>query len=369
MNKLPDPNAAAPVRALAPGYYVDPEVFEREKERIFFRTWQFAAHASQLEHPGDYVVFEICGQNLFVLRGSDNELRGFYNVCQHRAHELLQGTGNVRLIACPYHAWTYTTDGRLKKARNADKVPGFDADRICLTAVRVEQFCGFVFVNLDDNAVPMARRFAAVSEQVRGFVAGLDELKLAHEHSAREDCNWKVAVENYNECYHCPVVHRDFTRGVVEASSYNVSTQGEVLRHTARSSTHTAYQVEPQAAHSEDYSSWYLWPSFSVQVYPGNVVNTYHWRPQTVDRTIVHRQWFVAGGKLTAEHEKLIEFDRTTTFTEDLSLVNSVQRGLNSRGYRPGPLVIDPGQGVNSEHSIQAFYAMVLGALGDGGPG
>ncbi len=144
-----------PVRALAARYYTDQAIFEAEKERIFFRTWQFACHASKLRKPGDYTVFELFDQSLLLLCGADEEIRAFYNVCQHRAHELLSGEGNVRNIVCPYHALTYGIDGRLKRARNSAKVVDFDVSAICLSQVRVENFCGFLFVNLDPDAAPM----------------------------------------------------------------------------------------------------------------------------------------------------------------------------------------------------------------------
>ena len=102
--------ASGPVRALHPRYYTDPEVFQRERERIFFRTWQFVCHAQEVAKAGDYLVFEVADQSLFVLRGADGVLRAFYNVCQHRAHELLSGSGNRKLISCPYHAWIYSLD-------------------------------------------------------------------------------------------------------------------------------------------------------------------------------------------------------------------------------------------------------------------
>ena len=105
-----------PVLALESRYYTDPAIFAQEKERIFFRTWQFACHASQVARPGDYVTFKIADQNLFVIRDTVGELQCFYNVCQHRAHELLSGAGNRKAIVCPYHAWTYQTNGRLRGA-------------------------------------------------------------------------------------------------------------------------------------------------------------------------------------------------------------------------------------------------------------
>ena len=352
--------------ALAASYYTDPAVFEREKERIFFRTWQYAGHVSQVEATGDYFTFAILDQSLFVLRGRDGELRCFYNVCQHRAHELVTGAGNKRVLACPYHAWTYELDGRLRKAPNDGKVPGFDRTSICLTEARLEVFCGFIFVNLDPNARPMAEWYPGVEAELRAYVPDIDRLKPLDWVEVEEACNWKVTVENYNECYHCRINHPTFAKGVVDPNSYNVLAQGHCLRHTTRAANleRMTYHVDPGSnAHATDYSSWFLWPAFSFQVYPGNLLNSYLWRPRGADRTTAYRGWYSVGGAPSETVSRLAAQDRDTTAAEDVRLVESVQRGLASRGYRPGPLVIDPDLGVNSEHSIRSIKTWVLEAL------
>jgi phenylpropionate dioxygenase-like ring-hydroxylating dioxygenase large terminal subunit len=364
--EVSDIAAAALERALDARYYTDPEIFALERERIFFGTWQYAGHVSQVQNPGDYFTFGICEQNLFTIRGNDGALRSFYNVCQHRAHELLRDAGNKRLLVCPYHAWTYDLDGRLRKAPNDKKVAGFDRGEICLTEVRTEVFCGFIFVNLDRDAAPMAVCFPEAESQLRSYVPDIDRLKPVAWLPVEEDCNWKVTVENYSECYHCRINHPTFARGVVDPTSYNVTPQGHCLRHTTRAANldRLTYEIDPQANdHATDYSSWFLWPAFSFQVYPGNVLNTYLWRPVEVGKTLVYRGWYSLEGAPSETVDKLAQQDLDTTVAEDLRLVNSVQRGLKSRGYRPGPLVIDPDQGVDSEHSIQAIKSWVLDAL------
>ncbi|MEM1315914.1 MAG: Rieske (2Fe-2S) protein, partial [Pseudomonadota bacterium] len=155
MNVQVDPAPADPVRTLEARYYTDPAVFEAERAGLLARTWQFAGHAGQLERAGDYFAFELAGEGLFCIKGRDGVIRTFYNVCQHRAHQLLAGEGSTRVIVCPYHAWTYELTGGLRAAPNAKAVPGFDRSRICLTEVRTEVFLGFIFVNLDPDAKPM----------------------------------------------------------------------------------------------------------------------------------------------------------------------------------------------------------------------
>jgi phenylpropionate dioxygenase-like ring-hydroxylating dioxygenase large terminal subunit len=149
----PGETIAEPIRALDASYYTDPAAFERDKRQILFRTWQYAGHVSQVEKPGDFFAFSICDQNLFTLRGADGVVRSFFNVCMHRAHRLVQDSGNKRVLVCPYHAWTYELDGRLRKAPNDDKVPGFDRSKICLMLTRVPWRTGF----------PVSKRSCAAS--------------------------------------------------------------------------------------------------------------------------------------------------------------------------------------------------------------
>jgi len=356
-------SAAAPELALDARYYTDPQVYEQEKEQIFFRTWQYAGHTSRLEKPGDYFAFQVCDQNLFALRDTDGEIRAFYNVCQHRAHELLSGSGNTRFVVCPYHAWSYHTNGQLRRAPNSETVPGFDASKICLHEVRTEVFCGFLFVNLDADTKPMAEWYPKAADELREYVPDLERLRPLVRTEAEEACNWKVTVENYNECYHCRVAHPTFVKGVVEPDSYNVLPQGYCLRHTTRTAPakNLSYAYDPDShPHATDYSSWFLWPSFSFQVYPGNVLNTYHWFPHTPTTTTAYREWLTPDGAESEAVRGLAQQDLETTVAEDVLLVNSVQRGLHNRGYRPGPLVLDPATGVNSEHSILALKQWVL---------
>jgi len=347
-----------PVFALEPRYYTDPAQFELEKEKVFYRTWQYAGHLSQLRRAGDFFTFEICDQRLFTIKGRDGDIRTFYNVCMHRAHELLAGAGNTQMITCPYHAWSYGLDGRFRRAPNQEKATGFDGSGICLTQVHTEVFAGFVFVNLDPEARPMASWYPEAEEQLRAYVPDIEALCPVAWLPVEEDCNWKVSVENYSECYHCGINHPTFAKGVVDPKRYDIRPQGYCLRHQTRAVNLEAmtYPVDPTAnAHALDYSSWFLWPGFSFQVYPGNLLNTYHWQPTGAETVTVNRGWYTADGVDSEVVSRLARQDLDTTVAEDLRLVNSVQRGLHSRGYRPGPLLIDPDFGVNSEHSLSAL--------------
>ena len=347
------------VRTLDPAYYTSDAIYQQECAGLFMRTWQYAGHASQAPNPGDYFTFEIAGQQLFCIRDDQGQLNTFYNVCQHRAHELVQGSGNCRkLIVCPYHAWSYHLDGQFFKGPNTDSVPEYSGEAISLSKVRTEVFCSFVFVNLDDAAAPMEAWYPAAEHELHAYVPDIDSLEPLEWTQVLEKCNWKVSVENYSECYHCRINHKTFATGVIKPETYDIQPQGYCLRHTTECQNldQMSYSIDLDAnAHAGDYSSWFLWPTFSFQVYPGNVLNTYHWQPTDVEAVQVTRGWYTVGGKPSDLIHELVVQDRETTVEEDIHLVESQQRGFKNRGYRPGPLVIDPAGGVNSEHSIQVL--------------
>ena len=336
-------------------YFNDASIYRRVKENIYFKTWQIACHSSQVKNPGDFFSFSIFEQDIFVMRGTDNQLRAFYNVCQHRGHKLVDGQGSKRSIVCPYHAWTYDLDGQLKRAPNSEKVNGFDIEKICVPRIKLEEFLGFIFVNMDTQCASMDDTYPGVRQAILELCPDIENRQFAHEHTADEGCNWLIAVENYNECYHCKMVHREFAKGVIDPESYRITPYGEgkVLHHSSKPAKDEKAWMNSGGS---DYGSFFLWPSCSIQIYPGGIVNSYHWRPLAIDNTRVHRGWYSNDGMTDESLQKVIDLDRDTTFAEDLVLVKNVQRGINSMGYTPGPLIIDKDGSIDSELSIAALH-------------
>jgi len=355
-----------PAFALEAKYYTDPDLFAREREQVFHRTWQYAGHSSSLARPGDFFSFELHGTRLFCVRDGAGEIRCFYNVCQHRAHQLVKGSGRKALLTCPYHGWTYESNGRLRAAPGAHRVPGFDREKICLAQVRSEVAAGFVFVNLDPQALPFAHWHPDFAPEIAKYLPDLERLQAVYTREVTEQCNWKVSVENYNECYHCRLNHPTFAKGVVDADNYRIVPRDYTLRHVTRSVALEAmsYPVDPDAhPRALEYTSWFLWPTVSFQVYPGNILNIYLWQAKDHRTTRVIRQWFAPDGRESETLLGLAEQDLRTTVAEDIALVESVQRGLESGGYRPGPLIINPEGDVASEHTIDALNCWLKAAL------
>ena len=192
----PDPQRSAAL----PGYlYSDPAVFAEEKRRLFYASWQVVAHESELPNPGDYVCATVVDQSLFVLRGNDGVVRAFFNVCQHRAHELLKGKGNVKsVIVCPYHAWSYELDGSLRGARATRHLPAFDPAEYGLAPVRMERHLGFLFVNVDGSAPSLGDLAGGMFADMARDMPWLNEVRFNADYSLNGqqgtllEANWKV---------------------------------------------------------------------------------------------------------------------------------------------------------------------------------
>ncbi len=353
-----------PQRAMEPQVYRDEAIWRAEQEAVMATTWQYACHRSQVAEPGAYVTHRVGGEELFTVHGADGVVRTFYNVCMHRGHELLQGSGSKRAITCPYHAWSYRLDGSLRHAPHSDGRPGFDASEICLTEVRTDDFLGFLFVNLDEAAPPMDEMYPGVRSALHEFLPSIERMRPLERRDFVAEANWKLAVENYNECYHCRTAHPSFSAGVVKPDTYSIEPVGHALRHRAECAEHQYYDIDLDASpHAAEYSSFYLWPLFSFQIYPGPILNTFCWRPAAVDQTPFFREWFSLDGEESETVRVVAKEDAETTVAEDLDLMASVQRGLASRGYRPGPLVLDPEMGLNSEHTVAAIKTWYQAAM------
>ena len=207
--------------------------------------------------------------------------------------------------------------------------------------------------------------FPDVRTQIAEFLPHWKELVPLKWVDIHEKCNWKISVENYSECYHCTLNHPAFASGVIKPETYDIQPQGYCLRHTTESQdlSKMSYQIDFNKPHAGDYSSWFLWPCFSFQIYPGNMLNSYHWRADSHDQVTVFRGWYKGIDDDESVIHNMAKQDRETTVEEDIHLVESVFKGLHSRGYKPGPLVIDPKSGVNSEHSIKALHEWYKEAL------
>ena len=214
-------------------YYLSPDRFRQERERIFSREWLCVGREEEVPEAGDYLLLDLAGERLLLVRDRDGQLHVHYNVCRHRGSELVLGVdpkpqaGSAARpsgtfasgIKCPYHAWTYQLDGSLRTAPFLEDGDGFCREDLPLFGAAVESWGGFVFVRLEDAPAPGAPVPGSLREQLGGAVERvrrypLAELRIARRIVYEVAANWKVILENYNECYHCGPVHPELCRVV-----------------------------------------------------------------------------------------------------------------------------------------------------------
>jgi phenylpropionate dioxygenase-like ring-hydroxylating dioxygenase large terminal subunit len=344
--------------------YTDPAIFEQERTAIHFRTWHYAGSTQELKKPGSYITARILNQTVIIVRGKDDVIRGFFNVCQHRAHELLIGRGNVSLITCPYHAWSYTIDGRFRAGAGTADMPQTKSGAFNLKTVRVETFADqFVFFNLDPHAMPLAEQAVGVAAELRKEVPQFDQLVIDGPPVSTEiQANWKVVVDNYLECYHCRTAHPaladllDMKTYHVATHEYWMSQKSEVLR-----DENAAYRVSPDAA-SRTGRFWWLWPMTTFNALPGSPeVVVFNFLPLEPGKTLQTVQRFALPG--AGDDKGRERYQNGPLTLEDVHLCESVQRGLNSLGYSAGRFVNDATGGEISEAAVHQFHRLVARAL------
>ena len=296
--------------------YSDPEVLARERREIFEHSWHYAGHVGELQRPGDFAATSAGHVPVALVRGEDDELRAFLNVCRHRGHEVVEGRGNRKSLQCPYHAWTYGLDGSLRAAPRSDREPGFEGKGLSLVPLLVETLGPLVFVNPDTEAARLADALGPIPERLGGLGGLVFDRRIPYETEA----NWKVVMENYLECYHCPVAHPGFSREVdVDPDSY-VLEAGE--------------QTSSQFARSRNGAGrgqfHFVWPATRINVFPGipNLsVGTA--APVAPTRTAGFFDYFFSADADGGDVEELIAFD-SQVGAEDRALVESVQRGVST---------------------------------------
>ena len=347
-------------------FYVSPEIYNMEKEAIFYKTWHYAGHVSQVAEKRSYFTTKIHEQNVFVTRGQDDKIRAFYNVCAHRGHELLEGAGRKSVITCPYHAWAFDFEGNLVNARNSENVAGFNKCDFSLKPVRMEIFCGMIMINLDADAKPFAEQFEGLEDEIRQYMPSVDTLEFAQRDTFDVASNWKVLVDNFLECYHCAPAHKDFV-DLVDMDSYRTITHKRYSSQCAaapRTTTSKAFSFEKGDV-DFGYAGFFVWPNFTIWIYPGEAnLSVLQMNPTAPTQTLEYQDWFTKGGKLSPQLKEAADYQKDILQPEDIGLCESVQRGLSSKAYNQGRFIVDHGKTELSEHAVHHFQSMVVDALG-----
>ena len=342
--------------------YIDPAVFEVDKLKVFYRTWQCVGHVSELAKPGYFLTHPVVDEEILVVRGDDSELRAFFNVCRHRGHPVAEGRGWRQALVCRYHGWTYNLDGKFRAAPQASAEDLRRCESLRLRQVGLEVFCGFVFVNLDDAAPALAPTLEGLEEELRSFHPEPATLRFVCETGIEHECNWKVSVDNYNECYHCPNVHASsLVKGVLALDGYTIEMKGPAIWHLGKAQTTNEKQYDYDPLYGQrggDYGSFFIWPNVSIACYPGGFVSLRQWLPVAHRKTIYLYRWFSDGQLPDSEVENVMRTHRETTGAEDAVVVAKVQRGMESQAFSPGPYVIGDGRGAMTEAGLAHLHEL-----------
>ena len=331
-------------------WYSDPNVLRLEHERIFRRSWQYVGHVGQAAEPGAFFAAAVGEIPVAVVRGRDDVLRAFLNVCRHRGHPVVQGEGQRETLQCAYHAWTYDLDGTLRAAPRAEREGGFDAEDLGLLPAAVGTWGPFVFVNPDPDCAPLEQALGELPALVAELL-DLDELRFHHRSEWELEANWKLACENFLECYHCPVAHPGFT-GLVDVSPDAYVLEEDGLTSTQRGPSRDGSHLELPRSQFH-----FLWPSTGINIFPGRPnLSIGPILPRGPERTHRTLDYFFGEGVDATWIAELLELDDAIG-DEDRVLVEGVQRGVRTALVEHGRLLPE------SERLVAHFQRLTRAAL------
>jgi choline monooxygenase len=338
-------------------WYTTDEMATLERERVFGGSWICVGRSDQLARTSDFFTADVAGEPILVVRGEDGQVRGFFNVCRHRAARIVQEPcGHLDRLRCPYHAWTYDLSGRLRGVPEFDGVANFDREQNGLRPVQVELWGPLVFIHLGEPKVSLQEQLSPMTEKLAPY--RVEQLRCIGSKEYILNCNWKVYVDNYLDGgYHVIPIHPSLA-GVLDYKNYRTecytwtSVQSSPMRKPDASDDTSAGVVRTgQAA-----AYWWVYPNFMLNAYEG-VMDTNVVFPLGADRCrVVFDFYFPAtdtGPEATARHQQSIQVaDRIQD--EDVRICEDVQRGLRSRSFDTGRYSVRREAGVHQFHCLLA---------------
>lgn len=331
-------------------YYTAQAMLDEEIERLFRERWMWIGRADEIAKPGEYMLFERFGESVIVTRDRSGQIRAFYNVCRHRGTRMCwESRGTLsESIQCPYHAWTYSaSDGRLIGTPHMGDVEGFEKSEYSLHPAAVREWNGWLFVSLSERPAPFEEVFAPMLTRFDRF--NLSALSRVERRTYEIQANWKLILQNYNECLHCPMIHPELSKVLPYQSGANDLFEGEILggymEILAPNESATlggqACGVPiadlPEADRKRAYY-YSIFPNMMLSIHP-DYVNYYSVWPLAADRSIVITEWMQHPDTLTAgtfSPQGAIEFWEVTN-RQDWQICEKGQLGIQSRVYQPGP--------------------------------
>jgi choline monooxygenase len=334
-------------------WYVDARIAELENQTVFSKTWQMLGRIDQVEEPGQFVAGTLAGEPIFAVRGNDDVLRAFFNVCRHHAAAVVtEACGKAQLLRCPYHGWNYGLDGSLKGIPEFDGVKNFDRQQHGLVPVKVETWEKFIFVNLDPHAAPLKDFLGGLVKRVAPL--GLAKRNYFQTRVYDIHCNWKVFVDNYLDGgYHVPHLHKGLN-SVLDYKQYTIENED---RYCLQSSPVVRSHEDPDtSAVRQGDRAWYFWqyPNLMINCYE-DYLDTNLVLPLDVDHCrVVFDFYFADVSDARREYNQQSVAIGARVQDEDLDICEAVQRGLKSRAYGAGRLSVRREAGEHLFHRLLA---------------
>ena len=338
--------------------------YKEEFEKIFKKEWIYVLHESQIPETGSYETFDLGLTPLLIVRGQDDVVRAFYNVCVHRGHILAEGSGTANKFICPYHAWTYQTDGTLRAAPGANVSSMPDCTR-SLRQVETRIRDGFVFVRLEEGKDDFDEKFGGFFEELNRTIPDLSRMRFARRYKEPVQCNWKIMVENYLECYHCPVTHPALAE-LVDLENFEISQHEYYLTTTAPAGSpdNAAFSYKVREDMQKRFTGWGLWPNASFNIFPGqHNILIFHMVPSTAEETYGYCDFFFMDGEVDEEAAALMEWEVDILETEDNDLIMSAHKGMKSGALDHGTFILHSTNHMVSEEPLAHFNYMVERAV------
>ena len=328
-----------------PGWtYWDADYFKVEMERVIRPSWQIVCHDSDMPNPGDWRTLELLGESILVIRGQDGVARAFANVCRHRGSRLVDGhEGCAKRLTCPYHAWTYATDGRLIALPHREDYRGFDAAEWGLTPVELERWRGFLFVRLESGGPSVAAMMAPYETEIAPH--RFEELGALGRITMRpRDVNWKNVADNYSDGLHIDVAHPGLTRlfgksYAIEAGAHVDRMSGALREQPSSNLSERAYQHFLPAGAGRTWLYFKLWPNVAFDIYPDQV-DFIHFVPVSPTRTMIREISYALPDdrrEMKAARYLNWRINRQVN-AEDTALIARVQAGMGSASFTVGPI-------------------------------
>ena len=363
-----------PGYSMVADFYRDEDIYRHDLEQIFYKKWIYAGHVSQIKESGAYFLTEFGNESVIVVRAKDGEVRAFANVCRHRGSRICTAKdGQVNLLVCPYHAWAYDLDGKLRSRREMPE--GFNKEEFGLTPVPMSIFHGMIFINLDPDAPDLIEGFKNISSSLD--IYGLEQTKVACQKTFSVDSNWKLAIENFMECYHCAPAHVEYAQShaLQNPSDYQALRPAMLAR--AKEIGFNIESVDQSSPEQKDsvqcfYNRSAMYEGFvtgsqtgepvapllgSIKAFGGGAADTqfdpltyailyadhavlYRFLATDVQKTDMEIIWLVNENAVEGKDYDLesLTWLWTVTTEADKTIILNNQKGVNSKFYQPGPL-------------------------------